>query len=85
MSAHVDAGRCATNPMLSVAATSYAPVLEGSMAPGTRAVFVAASLLLPEADCASDEDCNGVEGTVIEGCRPSSDTTSGSGGTGGKK
>ena len=40
-----------------------------------------------QADCPADQECNGVEGSSVKGCRTKDDATgsSGSGGTGGKK
>jgi hypothetical protein len=38
-----------------------------------------------QSDCASNEDCNGVEGSSLKGCRLKSTTTTGSSGSGGKK
>ena len=38
-----------------------------------------------QSDCATSEDCNGVSGTSLKGCRAKSSTTSGASGTGVKK
>jgi hypothetical protein len=39
---------------------------------------------LQQTDCAGDEDCNGVEGSSLKGCRLKTAAASGSGGSGSK-